>query len=119
MVGRVAEQKELRSLLEEPESVFAAVYGRRRVGKTYLVRKTFGNDFAFDHVGMSSGKMSDQLESFRNSLVAHGHRKYPELKSWIGAFEELKRLLERNKSSRSSTSERPSVLRRGQSVPCI
>ena len=50
MVGRIAEQAELKSLLDTPESVFAAVYGRRRVGKTYLVRKTFGNRFAFDHV---------------------------------------------------------------------
>lgn len=100
MVGRIAEQEELRSLLDEAESVFAAVYGRRRVGKTYLVRKTFGNRFAFDHVGMSSGKMSDQLESFRNSLIAHGHRKCPELKGWIAAFEELKKLLERGKEAK-------------------
>ena len=100
MVGRIAEQAELRALLDNSESVFAAVYGRRRVGKTYLVRKTFGNHFAFDHVGMSSGKMSDQLESFRNSLIAHGHRKCPVLKSWIGAFEELKKLLDRGKSTK-------------------
>ena len=46
MVGRIAEQAELRALLDNSESVFAAVYGRRRVGKTYLVRKTFGNHFA-------------------------------------------------------------------------
>lgn len=100
MVGRIAEQAELRALLDNSESVFAAVYGRRRVGKTYLVRKTFGNHFAFDHVGLSSGKMSDQLESFRNSLIAHGHRKCPVLKSWIGAFEELKKLLDRGKSTK-------------------
>ena len=100
MVGRIAEQAELRALLDNSESVFAAVYGRRRVGKTYLVRKTFGNHFAFDHVGLSSGKMSDQLESFRNSLIAHGHRKCPVLKSWIGAFEELKKLLDHGKSTK-------------------
>ena len=100
MVGRIAEQAELRALLDNSESVFAAVYGRRRVGKTYLVRKTFGNHFAFDHVGLSSGKMSDQLESFRNSLIAHGHRKCPVLKSWIGAFVELKKLLDRGKSTK-------------------
>jgi len=68
VIGRVSEQAELKKLLDLPESVFAAIYGRRRVGKTYLVRKTFDNSFAFDHVGMSSGKMADQLESFRNSL---------------------------------------------------
>ena len=46
MVGRIAEQAELSALFDNSESVFAAVYGRRRVGKTYLVRKTFGNHFA-------------------------------------------------------------------------
>ena len=93
MVGRQKEQRVLRSLLDSDESVFAAVYGRRRIGKTYLVRKTFGDQFAFAHSGMSSGKMADQLESFRNSLVAYGHVSCPVLGGWISAFEELKMLL--------------------------
>ena len=47
IVGRENERKELLELLEKDESQFCAVYGRRRVGKTYLIRETFENQFAF------------------------------------------------------------------------
>ncbi len=100
MIGRKKEQEALLALLRSDESVFAAVYGRRRIGKTYLVRKTFGNRFAFVHAGMSSGNMADQLESFRNSLVACGHRACPTLGNWIAAFEELKNLLAARKQTK-------------------
>ena len=46
MVGRLEETKELNRLYESDESEFVAVYGRRRVGKTYLVRETFADRFA-------------------------------------------------------------------------
>ena len=41
IIGREKEQRELLGLLEKEESQFCAVYGRRRVGKTYLIRETF------------------------------------------------------------------------------
>ena len=47
MFGREEEKRVLLSLLESDKSEFAAVYGRRRVGKTYLVRETFNYNFAF------------------------------------------------------------------------
>lgn len=40
MIGRLAEQDNLRRMADSEESEFVAVYGRRRVGKTYLVRET-------------------------------------------------------------------------------
>ena len=40
MIGRVEEQKLLQSLLKEDESQFVAVFGRRRVGKTFLIRES-------------------------------------------------------------------------------
>ena len=49
LIGR---EEELRTLVEAGRSgrpEFVAVYGRRRVGKTFLVRKAFGNRFAFAH----------------------------------------------------------------------
>ena len=45
IIGREKEQRELLSLLEMEESQFCAVYGRRRVGKTYLIRETFNSNF--------------------------------------------------------------------------
>ncbi|MBP5640759.1 MAG: ATP-binding protein [Victivallales bacterium] len=47
MIGRKSEQEMLLRALSSDESEFVAVYGRRRVGKTYLVRETFDDDFAF------------------------------------------------------------------------
>ena len=41
------EQKELRRLYESDEAEMVVVYGRRRVGKTYLVRETFSERLAF------------------------------------------------------------------------
>ena len=52
LVGREQEKQELLDLLESEQSEFVAVYGRRRVGKTYLVRETFRNHFAFQHTGI-------------------------------------------------------------------
>jgi len=42
MIGRTEERRLLRAAAEETEAQFVAVYGRRRVGKTYLVRETLG-----------------------------------------------------------------------------
>ena len=61
MIGREKERKRLLGAAEDDESRFVAVYGRRRVGKTYLVRETFSRQFAFDHTGSASGTMGDQL----------------------------------------------------------
>jgi predicted AAA+ superfamily ATPase len=47
IIGREKEQRELQSLLGKDESQFCAVYGRRRVGKTYLIRETFNYQFCF------------------------------------------------------------------------
>ncbi|MBQ2629266.1 MAG: ATP-binding protein [Kiritimatiellae bacterium] len=51
MVGRKKEIDELRRCYESSESEFVAVYGRRRVGKTYLIRSVFSDKFVFQHSG--------------------------------------------------------------------
>ena len=79
-------------LLEKEESQFCAVYGRRRVGKTYLIRETFHYQFCFQHAGVAKGTLRQQLTAFRNSLVSAG-LKSPVPKTWIDAFELLKDLI--------------------------
>ena len=93
MIGRIAEQDNLRRMANSEESEFVAVYGRRRVGKTYLVRETFEGEFTFVHSGLSRTKMRGQLQAFRNSLKAYGHVKCPALHNWLDAFEELKKII--------------------------
>lgn len=92
IIGRDKEQKELLNLLEKEESQFCAVYGRRRVGKTYLIRETFNYRFCFQHTGVARGTLRQQLTAFRNSLSATG-MKCPIPKTWIEAFESLKQLI--------------------------
>ena len=93
IIGREKEQRELLGLLEKDESQFCAVYGRRRVGKTYLIRETFNYNFCFQHTGVAKGTLRQQLTAFRNSLVASGMGKCPIPKTWQEAFELLKQLI--------------------------
>ncbi len=93
MVGREKEQRRLRELSDSGESEFVVVYGRRRVGKTYLVRETFDGDFAFCHSGMARVGMAKQLQAFRSSLKDWGRGECPRLENWIDAFDELKQVI--------------------------
>ena len=47
VIGRKTEQETLQNLLETDKSEFVAILGRRRVGKTFLIRETFKNNFTF------------------------------------------------------------------------
>ena len=93
IIGREKEQRELLGLLEKEESQFCVVYGRRRVGKTYLIRETFNYQFCFQHTGVAKGTLRQQLTAFRNSLVAAGIDKCAVPKTWIDAFELLKEFI--------------------------
>lgn len=69
MIGRKNEQKRLKAALTKDEAQLVAVYGRRRIGKTFLVRETFGEKFYFQHAGLAQGSLSEQLAAFRDSLL--------------------------------------------------
>ena len=92
IIGREKEQRELLNLLDKEEAQFCAVYGRRRVGKTYLIRETFNYQFCFQHTGVAKGTLRQQLTAFRNSLLA-ADMKCAIPKTWIEAFELLKQLI--------------------------
>lgn len=53
MIGRKQEVDELRRLYERNRAELVAVYGRRRVGKTFLVDEAFSGKFTFRHAGLS------------------------------------------------------------------
>ena len=96
MVGRQREIEELVRAYESPQSEFVAVYGRRRVGKTFLIRETFNSKFVFSHSGIAKSGTKIQLARFRDSLVMSGLDNCPTLKSWFEAFDRLKALGERS-----------------------
>ena len=93
MVGRKKEIEELVKSYESAESEFVAVYGRRRVGKTYLVRNVFAGGFTFQHSGLAKGGMKKQLRQFVSSLREIGRVPQHPLADWMDAFDELKEVI--------------------------
>ena len=84
MVGRKEELDILKSLEQTDESAFVAVYGRRRVGKTYLIRHVFDEKFTFHLTGIANiglkpqytgkrtrGTSSDSWYSWYSSTGSH------------------------------------------------
>ena len=89
MIGRKKELSELKKAYESKESQLVAIYGRRRIGKTYLVNEAFNRSFAFHHSGLKRGGLKEQLKQFRMSLRQQGHWDCPTLNDWQEAFFEL------------------------------
>jgi len=90
LVSRQREQEILRNSLKEEQSSFIAIYGRRRVGKTFLVRETFGDAIFFSHTGIADGTLKLQLKAFYDSAVTAGCDAPKVPKDWIEAFSILK-----------------------------
>lgn len=90
MIGRIAEKERLLKYAQSDESEFVAVYGRRRVGKTYLIRQTFQDQFAFQHTGIAYGRTKEQLRAFGDSLRECGLEYVGSPEDWFAAFNLLK-----------------------------
>ena len=72
IVGRNTEQELLRECLFSGRPEFLAVYGRRRVGKTFLIKEYFENSFSFYATGVPNQKTAQQLKYFHQSLQQYG-----------------------------------------------
>ena len=92
-IGRDNEIKVLKKAKEDNRPHFIAVYGRRRIGKTSLIRKAYGEDFLFQHAGLSKGGLTKQLSAFTSSLEKAGYISNRKTKNWMDAFDELRNLV--------------------------
>ncbi len=95
MIGRREEQEELLEAYHSGKPEFIALYGRRRVGKTFLVRSLFEKEFAFHVTGMANSGTRTQLDNFREALADYGHACGSGLTDWREAFHELRLHLEK------------------------
>ncbi len=97
IIGRKIELKKLKGYLTSHKSEFVAVYGRRRVGKTFLIRKAFNNQFVFQLTGLANASRKQQLIEFHESLKKYtkaiNWTPYPAL-DWFEAFRHLEHYLE-------------------------
>ncbi len=104
--GRKKELEKLEKIYQSKEAEFVAVFGRRRVGKTYLVRQFFNaqNCLFFESTGLKNGDLKTQLELFTRNLEAAFYNNRVALeppKRWLDAFQLLNQcLLELPRSKR-------------------
>ena len=93
LIGRDKEKQILTNALTEEYSQFIAVYGRRRVGKTFLIREAYEYKFHFQFTGAAKTTARKQLARFRLALKEQGLTDVPVLSNWMDAFSELKRFI--------------------------
>ena len=93
IISRKNEMRELERCERSDKSELVCVYGRRRVGKTYLVEQTFSNYFAFRAAGVEGGNTRTQLKAFHQRLLACGDQVRHIPSNWFEAFSRLEILL--------------------------
>ena len=102
ILGRRKEQDLLQACLESKRPEFLAVYGRRRTGKTYLVKEYFRNQFSFYATGVANVSTKEQLEVFGDTLKRFGCREKARPKNWIEAFSRMRDILESDNVKRDA-----------------
>lgn len=97
IIGRYKEQQTLQQYVDSDKPEFVAVYGRRRVGKTFLIREYFNKKFSFYISGLANATKEEQLENFNATLTFYGKAPYPRARNWMESFRQLIGLLENSK----------------------
>ncbi|MGC4103074.1 AAA family ATPase [Ferruginibacter sp.] len=101
IIGRSREISLFTKALASKRSEFIAVYGRRRVGKTFLIRSVFKKQFSFQFTGLANSTTQQQLANFNNELnKAQKKRKSAAVANWFDAFDKLAAFLETLKTGR-------------------
>lgn len=94
VVGRTSETLMLTNALKSKRPELIAVYGRRRVGKTFLIRNIYKNDIQFEFSGIHRASMKHQLKNFHLTLSARLSG-FPRPADWIEAFSLLSQFIDK------------------------
>lgn len=88
IIGREWEQEQLREIVYSKEASLVAIYGRRRVGKTYLVREFFKQWLLIEYAGIHNATYRQQLEGFAGMMTGLTRENLPVATpaSWMEAF---------------------------------
>lgn len=93
IVGREDEIKLLNKYAESGRAEFVAIYGRRRVGKTFLVNQVFKDRLTFSMTGVMEGDKNAQIHAFTDALDIYGQPVAKQPKDWFDAFQMLRHFL--------------------------
>lgn len=95
LIGRLAEIEILQKVKTSNKAEFVAVYGRRRVGKTYLIKQFFQENFAFYLTGMANVTIPLQISNFISAYRQKADLEGNDIpKNWFEAFALLRKLIE-------------------------
>ncbi|MCR4559765.1 MAG: AAA family ATPase [Bacteroidales bacterium] len=100
IIGREKEIEDLKCAYSSEYSEFVAVTGRRRIGKTFLIREVFNYKFTFQHSGLANQKTRQQLKEFQQSLIKCGMKKCRVPQDWFDAFFLLSEFLDSQKKGK-------------------
>jgi uncharacterized protein len=98
IIGRQKEMALLGKYYNSGKAEFIAMYGRRRVGKTFLIRQYFKNQFAFDMTGVLEGSKAEQMSAFHMAIKSYGYEGKKNT-TWLDAFFALRQLMEEKVNS--------------------
>ena len=101
IVGRQNEITILNQRLDSAKSEFVALYGRRRVGKTFLVKSVFEGKFTFQLTGVAQANFKDQLANFNMAMrKQYPNKVTPNATSWMEAFRQISEVVEKSKQKK-------------------
>jgi uncharacterized protein len=102
IIGRDFEIQKMKGFLTNPESELVAIIGRRRVGKTFLIKKVYQKEMVFHITGMKDVTRSLQLDNFveaRNDFFRKS-KSFDKPDNWLKAFAQLKQLMGKSKKKK-------------------
>lgn len=94
IIGRKVEQELLKNLLASEKAELIAVYGRRRIGKTFLIRNVYEKQLVFELSGIHNASLDQQLENFTIALSKKTGINVEQPANWLRAFDMLEKYLE-------------------------
>ena len=94
LIGRAEQVTQLDRCLGMTKPQLIVVYGRRRVGKTYLIDTYFDNRFAFKFTGVYRRRRQKQLSNFNKELSLKSGKQLPAFEDWDDAFFALRAYLD-------------------------
>ena len=102
IIGRHQQIAELQDIVKSPKSELVAILGRRRVGKTFLIRNYFSNNITFDFTGMYEVGLHDHMARFS---VAMGKYFFNGIatttpSNWYEAFDQLESAISKKRSKK-------------------
>lgn len=98
LIARQEEQSELLDAYQSKQAEFIVLYGRRRIGKTFLIEELYGKQKGhyFQFTGIQKGTLKEQLDQFAKQI---GHCFYQGAAirvpaTWLDALEILTKAIE-------------------------